>query len=267
MFYNLGMGIDSHLLFSISLAFVSGVLPALIWLWFWTRQDKEKPEPKSMIALAFLGGTIAVFISLFLEKYLYSIGLKEIFSSGIFSNTLHWFENIAKNNNLLVDKVLLVIVFAPIIEELAKFIMAYFLVLNSKYNDEPLDPMIYMIATALGFAAIENTLFLISIFEKNNIILSVYTGNMRFIGATLLHTISSTVIGIFMSLHFFDKKVKKRLFIILGIVCSIVIHAIFNYLMIGNQKSCMLALELIWITVIIVLLIFEKIKKIKLEKI
>lgn len=261
------MSIDSHLIFSISLAFVSGILPALIWLWFWTKEDKENPEPKSMIALAFLGGMIAVFISLFLEKFLYEIGLKEIFASGIFGSTLDWFQNIAKNNNLLIDKVLLVIVFAPIIEELFKFIMAYLLVLNSKHNDEPLDPMIYMIATALGFAAIENTMFLISIFEKNNVILSIYTGNMRFIGATLLHIVSSSAIAVFMSFHFFDKKVKKRIFIGIGILCSIIIHAVFNYLMIGNQKTCMLALELIWIIVIIVLLIFEKIKKIKLEKI
>lgn len=261
------MSIDSHLIFSVSLAFVSGILPALIWLWFWTKEDKENPEPKSMIALAFIGGAIAVFISLFLEKFLYSIGLKEIFSSSIFSSALHFFENIAKDHNLLLDKVLLVIVFAPIIEELFKFIMAYFLVLNSKYNDEPLDPMIYMIATALGFAAIENTLFLISIFEKNNIVLSIYTGNMRFVGATLLHIVSSTAIAVFMSFHFFDKKLKKNIYLFVGILCSIIIHAIFNYLMIGDQKTCMLALELIWIIAIIVLLIFEKIKKIKLERI
>ncbi len=261
------MSIDSHLIFSVSLAFVSGILPALIWLWFWTKEDKENPEPKSMIALAFIGGAIAVFISLFLEKFLYSIGLKEIFSSSIFSSALHFFENIAKDHNLLLDKVLLVIVFAPIIEELFKFIMAYFLVLNSKYNDEPLDPMIYMIATALGFAAIENTLFLISIFEKNNIVLSIYTGNMRFVGATLLHIVSSTAIAVFMSFHFFDKKLKKNIYLFVGILFSIIIHAIFNYLMIGDQKTCMLALELIWIIAIIVLLIFEKIKKIKLERI
>jgi len=261
------MNFDIHIITPILLAFISGVIPALIWLFFWTSEDSKNPEPKSMLALAFVGGMVAVFISLFLEKYFYDLGLSKIFSSGIFSKILPWFETVSKQTSVQLDKVLLVAVFAPAIEEISKFVMAYILVLRSKEDDEPLDPMIYMITTALGFAAIENMLFLIDPFYRNNFVMTIFTGNMRFIGATLLHTISSAIIAMFISFHFFDNKIKKVLFTIFGIACSIIVHGTFNFLMIGDKATSIFALELIWITVIILLLIFERIKKNKLDKI
>ncbi len=252
---------------TIVIAFFSGVLPTLVWLWFWTREDKKNPEPKSMIALAFLGGMVAVVISLFLEKYFYGLGLKNFFSTGIFSHILPWFQGIAIKTGISIDKVLLVMVCAPLIEELSKFILAFILVLRSKEDDEPLDPMIYMITTALGFAAIENMLFLIDPISKQNVIASIFSGNMRFIGATLLHTVSSATIALFISFNFFDKKIEKTLYTILGIIVAIIVHSVFNYFMLGNNDTSVTALELIWIAVIIVLIAFEKIKKIRLEKI
>ncbi len=48
------------------------------------------------------------------------------------------------------------------IEEITKFLAAYVTVLRRAEDDEPIDPVIYMVTTALGFAAAENTLFLLS---------------------------------------------------------------------------------------------------------
>ncbi len=261
------MNIDQHLLSTIFFTFLSGIVPAFIWLFFWTHEDRENPEPKSMIALAFVGGMVAVFISLFLEKYFYGFGLKNLLASSFLDNTLPLFENISTQTNINIDKVLLVVLFAPFIEEIAKFIMAYVLVLRSSIDDEPLDPMIYMITTALGFAAVENMLFLINPFDSRDFILSIFTGNMRFVGAMLLHTVSSATIAMFISFHFFDSKIKRLFFTTLGIIVAVIMHGIFNLLMIGGQGSSIFALELIWIIVIIILLAFETIKKIRRENI
>jgi RsiW-degrading membrane proteinase PrsW (M82 family) len=261
------MNFDPHLLVTIFFAFISGIIPALIWLFFWTNEDKKNPEPKSMIALAFIGGMVAVFISLFLEKYLFGLGLTKLFYADFLQGILSWFEIISKTNSVPLDKVLLVVVFAPIIEELTKFIMAYILVLRAKCDDEPLDPMVYLITTALGFAAIENMLFLINPVENHDIVLSIFTGNMRFIGATLLHVISSATIALFISFNFFGSRLRKMIFTFIGIACSVLMHGMFNFFMIGSQEASIMALELIWIAVIIILLAFEKIKKIRLEKI
>src|SRR3989338_10517093 len=76
-------------------------------------------------------------------------------------------------------------------EELFKWLAARFSALRSKQYDEPIDAVIYLLTAALGFAALENTLFLVASFSKLNFLGVIATGNLRFIGATLLHVLSS----------------------------------------------------------------------------
>ncbi len=54
---------------TILLALVGGVLPALLWLRFWIREDGDHPEPKAMITLSFLAGMVAVGIAYPLQKF------------------------------------------------------------------------------------------------------------------------------------------------------------------------------------------------------
>ena len=244
-------------------ALLGGILPALVWLFFWMREDKKSPEPKYMIILAFIGGIIAVFISLYFEKIVFNIDPNKIFFTNFLQKILSWFNALAIQQNIPLNKMLLVGLFAPFIEEISKFFLAYILVLRSKSNDEPIDPMIYMVTIAIGFAALENTLFLIDPMIKNQMTTVILTGNIRFIGATLLHTVSSVTVGIFISFNFFDSKLKKFIWTILGLICAIFIHSLFNFFMTGSSQNSFLALEGIWILVIIVMLMFEKIKKVK----
>jgi len=256
-----------HALISIVYAILGGVLPALIWLFFWTREDRENPEPIGMVALAFIGGIIAVFISLFIEKIIFGINIYSLFPSETVGQIMNWFQEIAIKKNILLDNFLMVIIFAPIIEEVSKFVIDYIFVLRSKEDDEPIDPIIYMIATALGFAAIENVLFLIDPILENNLTYSIVTGNMRFIGASLIHTIASATIGIILSLNFFKRRFRRDMAVLFAIFMAILIHAIFNFFLIGSTRGSIITLEIIWASVIMILLIFEKIKKIRVEKI
>ncbi len=243
-------------------ALLGGIIPSLIWVYFWNK-EKEKSEPKRAILLAFIAGIIAVFVSLYLERLAYG----KLFFIQNFELLNIWLRNFASLHNIEFNRVVLVAVFAPFIEEISKFLLAYVLVLRSKYDDEPIDPIIYMISVALGFAAIENALFLIDPIARNNILTSIVTGNMRFIGATLLHTVSSATIGFFMGFTFFDKKFEEVSWTIVGLFAAIIVHSGFNLFMIGSTQGSMYALELIWVAVAAVLLVFEKIKKIRLEKI
>lgn len=248
-------------------ALLGGILPAIVWLIFWLKQDKKRPEPKIMIIIAFIGGIIAVFGSLYLEKICAGINIKSLLSGDLFKPILNWLEDISVQEKIQLNRLLIVIFFAPLIEEFLKFIMAYFTVLKSKEDDEPIDPMIYMITVALGFAAVENMLFLLDPITKGQLTTSILTGNMRFIGATLLHTVSSVTVGIFISFNFFDRRMSKIAWTTIGLICAIITHILFNFFMVGNARESLMALEIIWIAVIIVLLAFEKIKKIRLEKI
>ena len=136
---------------TITFAALGGLLPALLWLWFWRREDRRHPEPRPLIALAFLAGIIAVPLVLPLEKYVakFVLGGSEI-------------ETIAGINLMLA---LTGIILWSLIEEILKFLAAYLTVLRRKEVDEPIDLVIYMITVALGFAAAENALFLLDDLE------------------------------------------------------------------------------------------------------
>ena len=216
-------------------ALAGGVFPALAWLWFWLREDSAHPEPRRLIALAFLAGMVAVAIVIPLEKY-----AATFLASSIATITI-W----------------------PAIEELVKFLAAYFSVLNRRDDDEPIDPVIYMVAVALGFAAAENALFLLSPLSGDTVIQTVLTGNLRFVGATLLHVLSSAVIGVALGLSFYKSRTSKFIYVASGVILAFVLHGAFNYLILNTPETHLLrTFGYVWIALIALLAVLEYVKRI-----
>lgn len=218
-----------------------GIIPALIWLWFWLKEDIH-PEPNKFIIFSFLCGMLAVLITLPIQKLVH--------------NTL--FEN--QNGNFYESTFILFLLWAAI-EEILKFFGAWIGGIHSKADDEPIDPVIYMIVTALGFVALENTLFLIDPLNSGNLTETFITGNLRFIGATLLHVMSSATIGIFLSIGFYRNKLWKRIYGFMGIITAIILHTAFNLFIInGTGGNIFWTFGIVWIALIGLMLLFEKIK-------
>src|SRR3989344_3477033 len=159
-------------------ALAGGILPPLAWLWFWRREDSVHPEPRRLIALAFLAGMVAVAVVIPLEKM-----------AATYISSQNFFVLAAASVTTLT------FVVWSAMEELIKYVMAKLTVLRRREDDEPIDPVVYMVTVALGFAAAENTLFLLSPLSGDSLLQTVLTGNLRFVGATLLHVLSSAVIG------------------------------------------------------------------------
>lgn len=216
-------------------ALLGGIFPALLWLWFWLKEDSRCPEPRRLIILAFIAGMVTVPLVLPFQK----------FAAAHFVGTT-------------------VIVLWAAAEELLKFIAAYLLVLKRKDMNEPIDAIIYMITIALGFAAFENTLFLLNPIGDGDIIGSVLTGNLRFIGAMVLHTLASAVIGVAIALSFYKSAMVKRIYIFFGIILAIVLHTLFNFFIIqSNGEKLLEVFIFVWLGIIVLILFFEKIKRMK----
>ena len=234
--------------YSIFIATLGGIVPALIWLFFWLRED-EHQEPRKIILMTFIFGMLCVPLVLpfqyFISKYL---GDSQELSTLI------------KLNFLLG---LLIMFLWAASEEIFKYIASHLLFLQKKEIDEPMDWIIYMISTALGFSAAENALFLISPLLEGNISLSIATGNLRFIGATLLHVLCSSVVGVFLAFSFYKSKNLKIIYRVLGILSAIVLHTVFNLFIIKDEHSTMTIFSFVWIATIILILILEKIKKLQ----
>ena len=223
-------------------AFLGGILPALVWLWFWLEEDSLHPEPKKLILAAFVVGMLAVPAALFLE-------------------------GIARN--IVQEGILLLLAWA-VIEEVLKYTAAYFVAFRSfcldrsKCVDEPIDPIIYLVTAALGFAAIENMLFLLAPLAQDNLTASLLTGNLRFVGAMVLHVVASGAIGVAMGLSFYKSGAMKKIYLAIGIFTAIVLHTLFNVFIILNKgDNIFIIFGVLWIAVLVLLAFFEKLKRLK----
>ncbi len=220
------------------LAFILGLIPALVWMWFWLKEDTH-PEPAKMLTLSFLGGMLSVLIVLPLQKLVYTHVNGE--------DTLSFF------------------LWASI-EEICKFLFVYFIAIKNKSTDEPVDDIIYMIVGALGFVALENSFFLMEPLQNGDLASTIIHGNLRFVGASLLHTMSSATIGICMALSFYKTAGKRKLYTLCGIVIAIVLHTTFNLFIIREAEgNIFFIFGGVWVSIIVLLLMFEKVKHIKVS--
>lgn len=254
------MNFDSQ---TITIALIGGIIPALFWLWFWLREDQKRPEPRGLIALTFLGGFIAVLLTLFVENSIDT----SVYISNAIKNLGIVVEKIIKffEKNYILDYVLfkssIIIILWSAIEEIFKYLASYFTSLRKHDMDEPIDAMVYLITTALGFAALENVLFLIS---ETGVLEGIIAGNMRFMGATVLHTLTSGIIGLFIGLSFYKSALTKKIYLLIGLVLSIVLHSIFNLLIINSSnENIFLVFGLVWFAIVVLILLFEKVKRLK----
>jgi RsiW-degrading membrane proteinase PrsW (M82 family) len=121
-----------------------------------------------------------------------------------------------------------------------------------------------MITAALGFVALENTLFIFNPLLQQDLVGGLITGNFRFIGSSLLHILSSSMIGAGISVSFYQsKKIKKRDFL-LGFIIAVLIHTVFNMFILSQQGyGVFKTFGILWLGVMIMMLLFEKVKGIK----
>jgi RsiW-degrading membrane proteinase PrsW (M82 family) len=189
-----------------ALAILLGLLPGLAWLAFYLREDLH-PEPKRLLLLTFLAGAgfsmFALALQLTVNALLPALGIASL---SLFS----------------------LLVFAAV-EECVKFAAAYTAIHSNPEFDEPVDAMIYMVVAALGFATVENIGALYGLSPAAGFLGNLFeTVSLRFVGATLLHTLASALVGYFWAVSIRDFNSKK--FIVHGLVVATVLHTIFNYL-------------------------------------
>jgi RsiW-degrading membrane proteinase PrsW (M82 family) len=215
------------------LAFVGGIIPALFWLWFWLKEEEHR-EPRVILTICFIIGMVSVVLVLPIQKFVQS----SVHSPEL--QILSW----------------------AFIEELAKYLVVVIVLFRTIYIDKPIDWPIYLITAALGFAAFENMLFLIKPISIGQATVGLLTGYLRFLGSTLLHAVSSGVIGIMAGLSFYMGNFAKKIYLLAGFILAIALHSVFNFFIMNNSGSEFLKIfAFLWVATIINLLLFEKLRR------
>ena len=221
-----------------------GLIPSLVWLYFFSRKDCH-PEPKNLLAQTFLMGIIISPIAILLQ-----------FSFSQFASTITGISQAATQNTSYF------FLWAAVVEEVIKFYAVRMLILRNPEFDEPIDAMIYMITAGLGFAAMENILVMFRIFPDGAQV-TLATWGLRFTGATLLHALSSGLLGYFLAMSWFFRDHKRKL-IIIGLIMATIFHFTFNtFLSAFDNRVTGLTYStaLLVVMAFLVSILFDKIKE------
>ena len=220
-------------------ALLGGLLPAIIWLRFWLREDSEHPEPKGRIIYTFLSGALVIIPVFLIQRHI---------SNSIDTDNGSWIP---------------VFIWA-MTEEVFKYFAAYWTALRTRFFDEPIDAVVYTTTAALGFSAFENVLYVLHKLISKGTVEGIVTGNFRFIGATLLHIMASALVGSLIAFAFYKSKSAKRIYTIIGLVLAATLHTAFNFFIIANDsKYALIVFTSIWVAIILLILLIERIKFIK----
>lgn len=222
-----------------------GLLPSLVWMFFFYHQDCH-PEPKYLITKTFLMGIIISPIAVLLQWS--------------FGNVTH-LSNFGPVDYFIADGSLFFL-WAAFVEEFVKYYAVRIIALTDPAFDEPVDAMIYMMMAGLGFAAIENILVLFRTIP-NGIHATILVWTLRSVGATLLHALASGLVGYFLALSWFFRDHRKKLLIV-GLLIATLFHFTFNLFLasVDDQlRGLMLAVGLLCVMAFLVFLLFDKIKR------
>jgi len=188
----------------LSLAF--SILVALFWLSRFRKMDKFEKEPERLIYLTFLAGALATAPSIVLEMFFHPEQGQPV---------------------PLLSSLLLSYLWVAIVEESFKYLAVRLTVYRSKQFNEVMDGMIYMISSALGFAAAENVGYMLGF--------GLSTGVLRAILSYLGHISFSAILGYYMG----KAKIEgKRNWLWVGILFAISLHWLYDlFIVLGAIRT------------------------------
>lgn len=183
---------------------LTALLPIVILIYYIYHKDKKSPEPSGQLVKAFLFGVLSVPLS-----FCMSIPLRQIGAYPAEATTIS-------------ESISTAFFGAAIPEEIAKLFMLWLFLRKNRYFDEKMDGIVYAVCVSLGFAALENIMYLFSNVET---FLSV--GIARAIFAVPGHFCFGILMGYYYSFaKFYPKAPEKNKVLIL--VAPIIVHGLYD---------------------------------------
>ena len=179
--------------------------PVFIILIYIYVRDKYEKEPISLLLKSLFFGALIVLPVIYIETSLTAIATFSTRVSAAFYEAF---------------------IVAAITEEVFKFGVLYWLIKKSPEFNERFDGIVYAVFISLGFAGIENILY---IFDSG-----LYTGIVRAFTAVPAHAFFGVSMGYYFALSKF-KTESTRLNLIKALLIPILLHGIYDFiLMVGN---------------------------------
>lgn len=190
--------------------------PCIFMLWYFYHRDKYEPEPKKKILKIFLIGAVMVIPAGIIESLLI-YGLDAVVGGVI---------------NIFIMSFIII---APT-EELLKFLAVKRWIYRSLEFDEVMDGIVYTVAASLGFATVENILYVLQH--------GITTGIARAFLAIPGHTFFGALMGFYIGRAKFNKEKESNL-IFKGVILAIFFHGLYDFLLLTQTLLALLVIVLI----------------------
>lgn len=172
-----------------------------IYIYF---RDKYEKEPIKMLIKALIIGALAVIPILFTEGFLQSIYIQR---------------------GTILDAAYRAFVVAGASEEFFKFAGVYLLIWNSKYFNEKFDGIVYAVFVSLGFAAVENIMYVIQGGQQ--------VAYVRFITAVPAHAIFGVLMGYYLGIAHMYKELRPR-FLKYAFIVPFLLHGFYDFILMSG---------------------------------
>lgn len=192
----------------------AGIAPGIALLSFFYLKDKYESEPILMVVRAFILGAILVFPIMFIQ---YAFAAEGILQSRFSQSFL----------------------LAASLEEYFKWFILYYTIYKHDYFSENYDGIVYAVSVSVGFATVENILYLFA------------NGIETALGRALLPVTSHALFGVAMGFYLGKCKFGRKhnnIFLALSIFVPILLHGIYDYILLTMGEY--------WLYVIIPFMIF-----------
>jgi RsiW-degrading membrane proteinase PrsW (M82 family) len=227
----------------IPLLLILSVLPSVVILLYIYRRDKYEQEPWDLLLKAFGLGVLSAIciIALF--------WIIELLISTTPNTGSHF-----------VDAFIEAFFLAAVPEELFKFIMLYLLIWKNQNFSERFDGIIYAVFVSLGFATLENILYVMQT--------GVNVAIIRALTAVPAHALDGVMMGFYFSYAKFLPEYKNK-YLSFCIAIPVLLHGIYDFLIFAEVKflethpeiSVLLTLFFIGFVIFLWIQGFKKIKK------
>lgn len=185
---------------------MGAVAPGISLLTYIYLKDRYNPEPIRLVARMFIVGMLVVFPIMVVQRGLVlGLGTNELlFAFGISAG----------------------------LEEFVKWLVVYHMIFQAKEFDEPYDGIVYAVAASLGFATLENILYVSTVISSFNEML------MRALLPVSGHALFGVVMGYYLGLAKFGRNPKRMLG--LSLLLPMLWHGAYDYIILAADQAWLL---------------------------
>lgn len=214
----------------LGLALAPGLAIAIYIYW----KDKFDREPRRLMLWAFILGALSIIPAVLMEE--------------------SWTRNGFTKGNTLGQTFFYAFVVVGFSEEFCKYLAVRFFLFNKSAFNEPYDGITYSVMVSMGFATLENVLY---VAEGG-----LATAIMRIFTAVPAHAAFAVIMGYFVGMAKFDEN-RKLLYLITGILLATAFHGAYDFSLMQQNFP---GLQLIGALISLIIGIRLSLKAIKLHQ-